>query len=355
VSSETSTIVEISNMTNLQQASQTVKKGRLHWIDYAKGIGIFLVVVGHVLQGLVNSSLLEKSPIIDFIYQWIYAFHMPLFFVISGLFVQRSLSKSFQHFLLNKLYVIAYPYFVWSFIQISIQWLTSRYTNQPSSPLDILKIIYQPHQQFWFLYTLFIILVTYGLFHKLKSSPTFFLIFSALLYVLYCLDINIGPWGVLYLVRRHAIYFALGVILASSNLLTKFSKLPFPMLIVITLVGYLTVGVGVKLQFTENAIAIPWIAILGTTASLALSVLLEKSNLFGVVKAWGLFSLEIFVVHIIAASSFRVFLQKFIGITEPTIHFILGTAIGIYIPILLSMICLRLGFQSMFKIQPLKA
>jgi fucose 4-O-acetylase-like acetyltransferase len=76
---------------------------RLHWVDYAKGIGIFLVVVGHVLRGLINSSILQPSALLLFVDRWIYGFHMPLFFFISGLFVKRSLRLCI-YFL--KIYVI---------------------------------------------------------------------------------------------------------------------------------------------------------------------------------------------------------------------------------------------------------
>ena len=44
---------------------------RLIWIDWAKTIGIFLVILGHV-------------PISADIKWWIYGMHMPLFFLISG-------------------------------------------------------------------------------------------------------------------------------------------------------------------------------------------------------------------------------------------------------------------------------
>lgn len=49
---------------------------RVEYIDIAKGIGILLVVMGHNDFGLV-------SP---FFYRFIYAFHMPLFFFVSGMF-----------------------------------------------------------------------------------------------------------------------------------------------------------------------------------------------------------------------------------------------------------------------------
>lgn len=45
---------------------------RLNWVDYIKGIGIILVVIGHT------------TSIGDIWKTWIYTFHMPLFFCISG-------------------------------------------------------------------------------------------------------------------------------------------------------------------------------------------------------------------------------------------------------------------------------
>ncbi len=330
-------------------------RDRLHWVDYAKGIGIFLVVVGHVLRGLVNSSTLQPSFLVGFVDRWIYGFHMPLFFFISGLFVQKSLSKPFKDFLLDKLYVIAYPYFLWSLIQMAIQALASRYTTTNQISLaDIWQIIYQPYQQFWFFYTLFAILIVYGILHKLKLSPILFLIFAVLLYCLHGLNVNFGPWGVLYLFRRHAVYFALGVIFGSGTWLSIKSQINRYALILITLGGYIAVGLAVKFQLTENVIAIPLIAMFGIAATVALAVLLDKFNLLFFVKNWGIFSLEIFVAHTIAASVFRIALQKILGFRDPVIHFVLGTAIGIYAPIALSFICSKLKFQYMFSLRSLK-
>lgn len=49
------------------------KKERLHWLDYSKAIGMYLVVLGHVFKD--NTQLLKDI---------IYSFHMPLFFFLSG-------------------------------------------------------------------------------------------------------------------------------------------------------------------------------------------------------------------------------------------------------------------------------
>ncbi len=44
---------------------------RLNYIDVAKGIGMLLVVIGHCSNTIAN--------------QYIYSFHMPLFFIITGI------------------------------------------------------------------------------------------------------------------------------------------------------------------------------------------------------------------------------------------------------------------------------
>lgn len=70
----------------IYRETSSTKRQRETWIDVLKGIGIILVVIGHVSLGNTLNS-------------WIYTFHMPLFFSVSGYlwggkrknFVQRIL------------------------------------------------------------------------------------------------------------------------------------------------------------------------------------------------------------------------------------------------------------------------
>ena len=57
--------------------SITDSNQRVAWIDNLKAFVIFLVVLGH-------SGLKDKSQAIAIIITWIYEFHMPLFFLLSG-------------------------------------------------------------------------------------------------------------------------------------------------------------------------------------------------------------------------------------------------------------------------------
>ena len=54
---------------------KSVRENRLEWIDWMKAIGIYLIVLGHFY------SVGEK---------WIYVFHVPLFFVISGFLTSKE-------------------------------------------------------------------------------------------------------------------------------------------------------------------------------------------------------------------------------------------------------------------------
>lgn len=58
-------------------------EGRIAWLDAARGIGILLIVLGHVIP--------MTTPISHFIY----SFHVPLFFFISGMVLQKRSSHSF--------------------------------------------------------------------------------------------------------------------------------------------------------------------------------------------------------------------------------------------------------------------
>lgn len=76
-------------------------KERLDYIDRARGVLIILMVIGHVWQS-------------GFVFDVIYAFHMPGFFVISGMLMQHTgaCEKPFGKFLWGKILAYGIP-FVW--------------------------------------------------------------------------------------------------------------------------------------------------------------------------------------------------------------------------------------------------
>jgi fucose 4-O-acetylase-like acetyltransferase len=72
---------------------------RLHWIDALKGFGIILVVFGHYVLPIALDT-------------YIFSFHMPLFFFISGfLFNFPKYAESTANFVKGRLFSIIVPYF----------------------------------------------------------------------------------------------------------------------------------------------------------------------------------------------------------------------------------------------------
>lgn len=334
------------------KVSRFSEKQRVQWIDYAKGIGIFLVVLGHTIRGIVGNSILESTALVQFVDRWIYAFHMPLFFLISGLFVQRSLQKPFNTFIVDKFQVLAYPYFVWSILQGILQLATYGKLKTSEAWLSLLKIIYEPTMQFWFIYTLFIILIIYGVAHQFRLTSNHLLGFAVLIYVASLAQINFGPWGMPYLVRRNMVYFAIGAVLGSSEVLVRLRRSHMLILLATALGGYLGITlIATQPSLTENPYAIPAIALIGVSASIALAMLMERWDTVRFFELWGLLSLQIYVAHTIASAFVRIGLQKLLGVSEPVTHLVLGTVIGLYAPIALNQICQRIGFKHMFSLK----
>lgn len=71
-----------------------MSKSRSESIDIVKGIAIVLVVYGHVLRGLESASIASDGNFFKLGNKLLYSFHMPLFFILSGLFFKSSI----QHY-----------------------------------------------------------------------------------------------------------------------------------------------------------------------------------------------------------------------------------------------------------------
>lgn len=82
---------------------------RVQWLDVAKGITIILMVLGH-------TSIPERLS------NFIFAFHMPLFFIASGLCTNWA-KDNYGTFVLKKLRTLGIPFLVYSIAVVLIAWL----------------------------------------------------------------------------------------------------------------------------------------------------------------------------------------------------------------------------------------
>lgn len=303
------------------------KKARVEWIDTAKGIAIILVVAGHDLRGLMAAGILPENGITELVDGWIYAFHMPLFFLLSGLFVPHTFTdkEGLKRFLAGKLRTVVYPYFLWSFLTIVLKSFLGQIPNTPRTFLDLPQIVYSPVEQYWFLYALFIIFVLYSLTLWLRT-PIWAIFGASALFSAF--HVSTG-WAILDIALMEAVYFCTGVLVAEP-LLDNSERLGSIVFIFIGLAGALA-----PLVTKEQPIA----ALAGICFSIVLAHLLFNRT-WRLLEMLGRYSLEIFLVHSIVSAGVRVALLH-AGITQPSMHLLAGCIAGIFIPTTLGSIARR--------------
>jgi len=93
-------------------------KKRLDYFDVAKGIGVVLVLLGH-LQG---EDIFCYSPYILPMCEWIFSFHMPFFFIISGMLVcyRNDIDKDMKVLATKRFKGIMVPYYWFSFFYMTV-------------------------------------------------------------------------------------------------------------------------------------------------------------------------------------------------------------------------------------------
>ena len=123
-------------------------QNRIIWLDIAKGIGIVSVFYGHCTYSLCNELFL-----------YIYSYHMPLFFFISGVCFNRtrySDKNSIRDFLHKRLNQLLIPLFASMVLFLSLNSLFGLGTYNMYS---LCHLGFPPAM--WFVFSLFIIEATY--------------------------------------------------------------------------------------------------------------------------------------------------------------------------------------------------
>lgn len=126
-----------------------MKQNRLPYIDALKGLGIVLVIIGHM-----DAPLIIRNSI--------YSFHMPLFFALSGL-VFCTNSSSLKKFCIKKAKQLLYPYCIFGLLFILFEQIicgfSVKFLIKQIIALLYGNYIWENNYQYisvlWFLITLF--------------------------------------------------------------------------------------------------------------------------------------------------------------------------------------------------------
>lgn len=171
------------------------QKERIVWIDQLRGIAFFFVILGHVALPKEMQSL-------------IYSFHMPLFFLISGLTVNREklINIPLKNYITKQFKALIVPYFWMSFLCFPL-WYFAFHVLSESTDVTIFgafigifagnnMIISSTSNALWFLLVLFFANILFVCLLKItKNNEPMLLCLVLLCAVLGFLDKGIAqPW-----------------------------------------------------------------------------------------------------------------------------------------------------------------
>ncbi len=197
-------------------------KERILYIDIAKAICIILVVVGHYVPSGSPEWWITLNDII-------YKFHVPLFMFASG-FVYIATKKENQqywYFIMKKIKRLMVPYFVVSFLVITIKLITEShlYVENPKTVMSYIRMFYYPEAGYflWFIWALWWMFVIIPLFKSKNKRLVLFILSVFLAY---------SPFSVtdifcLMQFKSMFVYFMLGVIVYDwKNVFSHGKKVP---------------------------------------------------------------------------------------------------------------------------------
>lgn len=322
---------------------------RIAWIDAARGIGIVLVVLGHVLGGLATAGLVaSEQGAAAGVIRWIYAFHMPLFFFLSGTLLPHAPLAPWP-FVGAKLRTVAYPYVVWSLVQAMLQSRAGALANHGAVIPDPLRLLLEPTAQFWFLHVLFALAVAWGVLRWIGLGPLGLLAAALALRAL-AGTVGLGAWGPAYLIARYAPWLALGALCGPYLLRAgAIPASPRGRVRHAVAAGLLLMLVALLVLDGEPAgVLAPLAAAAGTAAVVVLACAGGEGRRAAIVRDWGARSLQIYVAHTMSAAAVRAFLLHVADVADPLVHVVAGVAAGIAGPLALDDVCRRIGFRWAF-------
>jgi len=295
---------------------------------------------------------------------------MPLFFIVSGLFVSRSLQKKgLKDYIWGRFSIVFYPLIIWGSLQITLQLLLKNYVNGRPVPFDYINLIIYPrnptnNQQFWYLNALFFVGAFYAFFKVVLRFKLWhhvvlgIILYSAAGYMSYKgISFYIFPD-----IFHFYIYFCIGDIISSfifkQETTDTILQPKWLFLSAIVCVAMQTLYTVLNIQHGDDNyinINMAWlyfpISLTGCALMIQLTQILQKKNALRWLRVIGYHSLYIYLMHLMLIAAVRIILVKIFHITYIPLIMFIAISLGVIIPILVYNMGIRLGAWWMFSLK----
>lgn len=307
---------------------------RERWLDGLKGFAILLVILGHVLSGYLDADTFPEAYYSFYeLRTWIYSFHMPLFFIISGytftLAYYRD-GKLRKEGFFRQMVNLLWLYVLFSLLQWGIKQLVPELVNEVYTEETLKNMFREPLGNFWYIYVLFIFYGIGALVRLPRWPGIWALLFGGI--SIACAQSHMD-WTALteYRILYHFSFFFLGTVLCRNRALLKSEKLLglFSM--------FLSVCTLLYVYFWCRSWYGNWkylIALSTAYVMLYQFYRFPKLSGLGLFQLCGRHSLELYLLHTFFTAGLRAILPQ-MGLTAPWVcvwlNFLVSTGLSLLI------------------------
>ncbi len=318
---------------------------REYWLDNLRAFACILVVIGHLLRGLIPALDLPNENYFSLFVDFIYYFHVYIFFFCSGFLFERVYSNLEKGTYYRKKAVrildLLVPYFIFSTVQHYMKVLFSGSVNYASTQSIAHDFFMEPQNQMWFLIALAIITL---LIPRVKSCKAAYILGGV------CLIIKImnsyelfGSHMIVRNVCANMIWYALGIFYAYFNVHLKNKAWVF------LGIGYVALFVFERVCF-KNVLTMSILTFLGILFFVYIfeNYVYAKFTKNNPITLIAKYMMQIYLLHTIFCAFIRIVLIK-VGILNWFIHIFMGLFFSIFVSIVVAIIFEKLWpFNVMF-------
>lgn len=311
-------------------------------LDVARGIGIILVVLGHAWRGLESAGMIGNPDLFRVIDTLIYNFHMPLFFLLSGMtFQSLALRRPVGDVAISRVTRLVWPLVLWTYLFAAARLAAGDAANAQVSGIDSLLFWpLPPRDHFWFLWALFLQhLVVLALIRFVTgplSAPAWATLAALVVLASSFTPVGLNAWTVG--AATYAGAFLTGLALGQTDWRPVGPT-------ALALAALTFVGVqAFSFQLAPSLLAQQLLGIALSLAALAMIHIVTADRRTGPLRllAWlGVSSLGIYLAHTIFSAGTRAALVRLTQ--DISLHMVAGTLAGIIGPLLLYALIRRIG------------
>ncbi|VYT78723.1 acyltransferase family protein [Clostridium tertium] len=214
-----------------------MNKSRCKQIDIIKAILCILVVLGHAITQDIRQNVIAND-----LFNFIYTFHMPVFFILSGIIYSNyEIKYNFKDIIRKKTPRLILPYITMSLLAYLIVNTAIVARNFIINETYLIKGIYNLSDMFkgivfsntnidkhlWFIYVLFIIIIANSIIRKYIEKEKIELLVISLILAVLSYRYIYTEYMLLARILYYNFYFQLGAIIFKNYFNSKTKVIPF--------------------------------------------------------------------------------------------------------------------------------